>query len=51
MIRTSSISYRVAVALFTRAWIEIALAVNANITDEVALFTRAWIEIPEVIHL
>ena len=33
------------VALFTRAGIEMALAVNDSITDDVALFTRAWIEI------
>ena len=33
------------VALFTRAWIEIATFTKNGRTDEVALFTRAWIEI------
>ena len=33
------------VALFTRAWIEIATANPTNLKDIVALFTRAWIEI------
>ena len=33
------------VALFTRAWIEIAQAINDLAAQIVALFTRAWIEI------
>ena len=33
------------VALFTRAWIEIHIAVNRRSVACVALFTRAWIEI------
>ena len=33
------------VALFTRAWIEIAIAIIDKSLPEVALFTRAWIEI------
>ena len=33
------------VALFTRAWIEIAVDGYTKGTDDVALFTRAWIEI------
>ena len=33
------------VALFTRAWIEIAERVGNVVPDAVALFTRAWIEI------
>ena len=33
------------VALFTRAWIEIAIAAPVIISILVALFTRAWIEI------
>ena len=33
------------VALFTRAWIEIANVLNKNYVYIVALFTRAWIEI------
>ena len=33
------------VALFTRAWIEIAPALLASEQLLVALFTRAWIEI------
>ena len=33
------------VALFTRAWIEIANGDRAAILADVALFTRAWIEI------
>ncbi len=33
------------VALFTRAWIEIALDEVSFISSLVALFTRAWIEI------
>ena len=32
------------VALFTRAWIEIAQTHNARKNECVALFTRAWIE-------
>ena len=35
---------RFLVALFTRAWIEIALALNEPYAHRVALFTRAWIE-------
>ena len=34
-----------AVALFTRAWIEIHLMSWYTFVDIVALFTRAWIEI------
>ncbi len=34
-----------AVALFTRAWIEIAVIPQAFRPRSVALFTRAWIEI------
>ena len=33
------------VALFTRAWIEIALEIAERFKRGVALFTRAWIEI------
>ena len=33
------------VALFTRAWIEIAKVESTNFAPSVALFTRAWIEI------
>ena len=33
------------VALFTRAWIEIAARYQVNQSCLVALFTRAWIEI------
>ena len=33
------------VALFTRAWIEIALTISRPSSRKVALFTRAWIEI------
>ena len=32
------------VALFTRAWIEMALALWGKARKDVALFTRAWIE-------
>ena len=36
----------IAVALFTRAWIEIFLLVFLTLLQaQVALFTRAWIEI------
>ena len=34
-----------AVALFTRAWIEIEISLNCRKSHSVALFTRAWIEI------
>ena len=34
-----------AVALFTRAWIEIAEGFELSEFESVALFTRAWIEI------
>ena len=34
-----------AVALFTRAWIEIATEIADMMIAGVALFTRAWIEI------
>ena len=34
------------VALFTRAWIEIAPSGLTWMSNSVALFTRAWIEIP-----
>ena len=33
------------VALFTRAWIEMAIWVKVGLISGVALFTRAWIEI------
>ena len=33
------------VALFTRAWIEIAWITPTTVYYNVALFTRAWIEI------
>ena len=33
------------VALFTRAWIEIACVPLPRVLNRVALFTRAWIEI------
>ena len=36
------------VALFTRAWIEIAGAAPVRWSRTVALFTRAWIEITAV---
>ena len=36
---------KVTVALFTRAWIEIAIDGIMQMTIRVALFTRAWIEI------
>ena len=32
------------VALFTRAWIEITIAIYTFYNITVALFTRAWIE-------
>ena len=32
------------VALFTRAWIEIAVSYSDYSSESVALFTRAWIE-------
>ena len=35
------------VALFTRAWIEMALYSGGSSLISVALFTRAWIEIPK----
>ena len=35
-----------AVALFTRAWIEILARTDGILRVTVALFTRAWIEIP-----
>ena len=34
------------VALFTRAWIEMARITPTTVYYNVALFTRAWIEIP-----
>ena len=34
-----------AVALFTRAWIEMGTSPAVIISTNVALFTRAWIEI------
>ena len=37
--------YKFAVALFTRAWIEILRVVVFLLSYRVALFTRAWIEI------
>ena len=37
------------VALFTRAWIEIALQNLDTHSVSVALFTRAWIEITETV--
>ena len=36
------------VALFTRAWIEIAYIHIDNLSCCVALFTRAWIEISAI---
>ena len=36
--------YAPAVALFTRAWIEMVSTIVALRTYSVALFTRAWIE-------
>ena len=33
------------VALFTRAWIEMAMEIAERFEGGVALFTRAWIEI------
>ena len=45
------IPYRVYVALFTRAWIEIILSPCPNsVAIRVALFTRAWIEINSVLY-
>ena len=38
------------VALFTRAWIEIASLIKSLSGDTVALFTRAWIEIINLVH-
>ena len=43
---TYSTSVIKAVALFTRAWIEICPEVITGSGVMVALFTRAWIEIP-----
>ena len=34
----------IAVALFTRAWIEMGTITGSKLTNVVALFTRAWIE-------
>ena len=39
-------AHAAAVALFTRAWIEIYNLAVAIYLSFVALFTRAWIEIP-----
>ena len=39
------------VALFTRAWIEIAWITPTSVYNDVALFTRAWIEILNVAHI
>ena len=39
------IRQKTCVALFTRAWIEIASLIKSLSGDTVALFTRAWIEI------
>ena len=36
------------VALFTRAWIEIATEIADMMIGGVALFTRAWIEIYDI---
>ena len=36
---------KTAVALFTRAWIEIEKRIDSVLKVSVALFTRAWIEI------
>ena len=38
----------VAVALFTRAWIEISVPIPLRPLATVALFTRAWIEIERI---
>ena len=40
------------VALFTRAWIEIARYLTKKASVRVALFTRAWIEIyyPKIMY-
>ena len=37
------------VALFTRAWIEMAKAETALTMRDVALFTRAWIEMKKIL--
>ena len=39
------VGVQVAVALFTRAWIEIEKRIDSVLKVSVALFTRAWIEI------
>ena len=44
-IKSDKIIYKVIVALFTRAWIEIVQLVTLSPILPVALFTRAWIEI------
>ena len=43
--------WSVAVALFTRAWIEIMSLEKATDLTVVALFTRAWIEISSSMSL
>ena len=44
MRRTARFTATAAVALFTRAWIEITHNSGQNTVKSVALFTRAWIE-------
>ena len=43
----TKLSHSFHVALFTRAWIEIAVSYSDYSSESVALFTRAWIEIGE----
>ncbi len=45
MVSVACTGWSIAVALFTRAWIEIELLQMEYDTKQVALFTRAWIEI------
>ena len=47
MICVIIVKFQSLVALFTRAWIEIAMLLQITGAMVVALFTRAWIEIRE----
>ena len=42
--------YRIWVALFARAWIEIFFQACMNIIPAVALFARAWIEMTALLY-
>ena len=50
-IAVDALSPAVKVALFTRAWIEIAFSARAIALRSVALFTRAWIEIINLLFI